>query len=67
MNAVDEFLRKNDLKSSPWYLIPSNSKKFARRETLKILTKRLSPLLKGFELPELDKEQKKFLKELRKN
>lgn len=64
VEAVDEFLSHNDKKKSPWHVIPSNSKKYARREALAVITKRLSPLLKGFELPELDKEQKKFLKKL---
>ncbi len=65
VDAVDEFLEKNSTKKSPWHLIPSNSKKFARREALHIITKKLSPLTKGFEGSDLDKEQKKFLKELR--
>lgn len=65
VSAVDEFLKKNNTSKAPWHVIPSNSKKFARKETLRIITKKLSPLLKGFELPHLDKEQKKFLKELR--
>lgn len=63
--AVDKFLGETDSKKSPWHLIPSNSKKFARRESLKILTKKLAPLLKDFEHPAHDKKQKKFLKELR--
>ena len=63
--AVDEFLKHNDPKSSPWHLIPANSKKFARRETLRIVTDKLAPKLKGFTLPALDKKQKRFLRELR--
>lgn len=65
VNAVDEFLEKNDTKKSPWHLIPSNSKRYARREALQVVTKKLAPLMKGFEEGGLDKEQKKFLKELR--
>lgn len=65
VSAVDEFLEKNSTKKSPWEVIPSNSKKFARRESLHVITKRLSPLMKGFEDKAMDKEQKKFLKELR--
>lgn len=62
--AVDEFLDKNSTKKSPWYVIPSNSKRYARREALKIITKKLSPLMKGFEEATLDKEQKRLWKEL---
>lgn len=63
--AVDEFLEKNNSKKSPWHVIPSNSKRFARRESLHVITKKLSPLMKDFKEPSLDKEQKKLLKELR--
>jgi polyphosphate kinase 2 (PPK2 family) len=65
VDAVDEFLEKNDTKKCPWNLIPSDSKHLAHREALQVITKRLRPLLKGFEEPELDKDQKKFLKELK--
>ena len=65
VNAVDEFLQVNDTKNSPWHVIPSNSKKFARRGALEVITKKLSPLKKGFDKTGMDKEQKKFLKELR--
>ena len=65
VSAVDEFLEKNNSKKSPWHVIPSDSKKFARRESLQVITKKLSPLMKGFETSAMDKEQKKFLKELR--
>jgi len=65
VNAVDEFLKKNDTKKSPWHLIPSNSKKYARREALSVVTKTLQPFMKGFEEARVDKEQKKFLKALR--
>ena len=65
VDAVDAFLGENNTKKSPWHLIPSNSKKFARREALHAITKKLSPFMKGFEDTEMDKEQKKFLKELR--
>lgn len=65
VKAVDEFLEKNDTKKSPWHVIPSNSKKFARRGALQVITKNLAPLKKGFEQRVIDKEQKKFLKELR--
>lgn len=65
VDAVDEFLEHNDTKKSPWHVIPSNSKRFARREALKIITKELSPFLKDFEDKSLNKEQKKLWKELR--
>lgn len=65
VSAVDDFLEKNNTRNSPWHVIPSNSKKFARRQSLHVITKKLAPLLKGFEQPELDKEQKKFLKDLK--
>ena len=65
VSAVDEFLKTNDTKKTPWTLIPSNSKKYARRDSLQVITKRLSPYLKGFEEKIPDKEQKKFLKKLR--
>ncbi len=65
VSAVDTFLEENNSKKAPWHVIQSNSKKFARRESLHVITKKLSPLLKGFEQPELDKEQKKFLKDLK--
>lgn len=65
VEAVDRFLEENDTKNSPWSLIPSNSKKFARRGALEVITKRLSPLMKGFDKTAIDKEQKKYLKQLR--
>ncbi len=66
VSAVDDFLKVNDTKQSPWSLVPSNSKKFARRDSLKVIHKKLSPLMKDFEKKVLDKEQKKFLKQLEK-
>ncbi len=65
VSAVDEFLKENNSRKSPWHVIPSNSKKFARRQSLHVITKELAHLLKGFEQPEHDKKQKKFLKDLR--
>jgi polyphosphate kinase 2 (PPK2 family) len=65
VSAVDAILEKNDTKTSPWALIPSNSKKYARRDALEVITKKLSPYLKGFEGLAPDKEQKKLLKQLR--
>lgn len=67
VSAVDEFLDNNDTKKAPWHLIQSNAKRFARREALKVITKQLSPMLKGFEHAAINKEQKKFLKELRES
>ena len=65
VDAVDQFLAKNDTKKSPWHVIPSNSKRFARQEALKAVTGKLAPLMKGFEECGMDKEQKRYLKELR--
>ncbi len=65
VSAVDDFLRENDTKISPWYLIPSNSKKIARRDSLEIITDKLSPFIKGTKKGAMDKEQKKFLKQLK--
>ena len=65
VDAVDEFLQKNDTKKSPWHVIPSNSKRYARREALQIVTRKLEPLAKGFAQAGLDKEQKRLLKELK--
>lgn len=65
VEAVDELLEKTNTKKSPWHVIPSNSKRFARRETLKIVTKDLAHLSKGFEQAVVDKEQRRLLKELK--
>lgn len=40
--AVDTLLKKTHLKTSPWHVIPANSKKFAREEVLRIVTERLA-------------------------
>ncbi|MFL5783646.1 MAG: polyphosphate kinase 2 family protein [Bacteriovoracaceae bacterium] len=65
VGAVDEFMKKNSTKKNPWHLVPSNSKRYARRESLKVIGKVLLPYLKGFENTHIDKEQKRLLKELR--
>lgn len=65
VSAVDEFLKKTDTKKSSWHVIQSNSKKYARKESLKLITRELVHLLKGFEQPERDRKQKKFLKDLK--
>lgn len=41
VEAVDDILKKNNPKSCPWHVIPANSKRFARRESLKVVTKEL--------------------------
>ena len=41
VKAVDEFLIKSNPSSAPWHLIPANSKRFTRREVLKIVTGQL--------------------------
>lgn len=65
VDAVDEIMKENDTKISPWHLVPSNSKKIARRDSLEIITDKLSPFIKGIKKSEMDKEQKKYMKQLR--
>ena len=67
VTAVDKFLSENDTKKSPWHLVTSNSKKFARRDSLEIVTTKLASYLKGKERKALDKEQTKYLKELKQS
>lgn len=64
VDAVDIFLKHNHTKKSPWHVIPSNSKKFARRESLKVITKELHSFLKDFEEESKSTDQKKLWKDL---
>lgn len=41
VKAVDELLSKCNPENSPWYLIAANSKKYTRKEVLKIVTEKL--------------------------
>lgn len=41
VEAVDEIFKKTNPKSSPWHVIPANSKKFTRLEVLKVVLKDL--------------------------
>lgn len=41
VKAVDEILKKNNSDKAPWHIIPANSKKFARHETLRLVRKNL--------------------------
>lgn len=43
VKAVDEMLLKTNTKKCPWTVIPADSKKFTRREVLKVITTRLKP------------------------
>lgn len=41
VEAGDEMFKKTNLKSSPWHLIPADSKPYTRREALRIVTSEL--------------------------
>lgn len=41
VEAVDEILKKNHTTKAPWNVIPANSKKFARKEILRIIKRQL--------------------------
>lgn len=49
VQAVNEFLVKCNPKSSPWFMIPANSKRFTRREVLAIVTDELKAYEKWIE------------------
>jgi AMP-polyphosphate phosphotransferase len=49
VKAVDELLVKTNTRKSPWHVIPADSKKFTRREVLKIVTTKLKPWEKWME------------------
>ncbi len=53
--AIDDMFRETSTFYAPWHAIPANSKKYARVEALKIISKRLSS---GIDLApaELDQE-----------
>lgn len=42
VKAVDEILKRNNSSKNPWHVIAANSKKFARREILRIVTSELA-------------------------
>jgi polyphosphate kinase 2 (PPK2 family) len=66
VEAVDTILVKNNPKSSPWFVIPANSKKFTRKEVLTIVTNKLQFCGKWIEKAAAKYEAKKFAKMLRK-
>jgi polyphosphate kinase 2 (PPK2 family) len=66
VEAVDELFKKTHLPSSPWHLIPANSKRFTRLEVLKILTKKLKTHSDWMEKAAEKYDQKKLLKLLKK-
>lgn len=66
VEAVDEILKKNNPKSSPWRVIPANSKKFTRLEVLKTVTQDLNICEKWIEKKVLTKEKDKLEKLLKK-
>lgn len=49
VKAVDVILEKCNPKSSPWHVIPANSKKYARKEILRIVTEELKESQKWIE------------------
>jgi len=66
VKAVDAILIKNNPKSSPWFVIPANSKKFTRKEVLSIVTTQLKFCKKWIEKAASKYESKKMAKLLRK-
>lgn len=66
VDAVDEFLKHNSTKSAPWHVVQANSKKFARKEVLRIITEELSYAIKWIEKRGPDGENDKLVKLLRK-
>lgn len=66
VEAMDEILKKTNLRTSPWHVIPANSKKFARVEVLKNVIKALKVCEKWMEDKVIKKEKDKLLKLLKK-
>jgi polyphosphate kinase 2 (PPK2 family) len=65
VGAVDEIFKKNNPKSSPWHVIPANSKKFTRLQVLKTVIKELHFCEKWLE-KKIDKREKDKLERLLK-
>lgn len=66
VKAVDEILKRCNPKSSPWFVIPANSKKHARLTSLSYITDQLSPYSKWIENAAHTYESKKLKALLRK-
>jgi polyphosphate kinase 2 (PPK2 family) len=66
VEAVDEIFKKTNPKSSPWHVIPANSKKFTRLEVLKTVTKEMHFCEKWLEEKSLKREKDKLVKLLQK-
>ena len=66
VRAMDNILVKCNPKSSPWYVIPANSKKFTRLTTLTYVTNELSKFGKWMENAASSYESKKLKALLRK-
>ncbi|MBA2406218.1 MAG: polyphosphate kinase [Bdellovibrionales bacterium] len=63
--AVDAMLEKCNPKTAPFHVIPANSKKFTRKEVLKIVTDELTYCEKWIEKAALEYKAKKFDKMLK--
>lgn len=66
VQAVDEILKKTNPKSSPWHVIPANSKKFTRLEVLKTVTDELYFCEKWLEQKSVKREKDKLIRMLKK-
>ena len=66
VEAVDELLKKSSPPGSKWHVIPANSKKFTRKEVLKIVTNKLHFAEKWIE-KKASKTEKDKLEKLLKN
>ena len=66
VEAVDEILKKTNLKTSPWHVVPANSKKFTRLEVLKTVTHELHFCEKWLEQKSIKREKDKLIKLLQK-
>ncbi len=67
VEAVDDILRKSNPPSSRWHVIPANSKKFTRKEVLRIVTRELHFAEKWMENTASKKEIDKLEKLLKKS
>jgi AMP-polyphosphate phosphotransferase len=65
VKAVDELIVKTDTKICPWHVVPADSKKFTRREILKIVTHELKSYEKWMEQAAHKYEKTKLVKLLR--
>lgn len=66
VEAVDTILQKCNPKSSPWHVIPANSKKLARKEVLTVLKDELNVCEKWIEKAVEKTETKKLREQLKK-